>query len=268
MKKVLLFSIFLCGSVVWAQDSLTIAQQRKESRRQDSIAQIHYDSIRRGPFKTRYGFSLSPIARNVETVNGFTLGVGHFRSELIPSQTVNGINAELSPLGIGALLIWPFALPVKPQIDDMFQEEMPSTCTKVNGLNVSTGGFLEGAEMNGLNISTFTAMNRMNGMSVSPGCLVTYRMNGVSISGIVSAAGTLNGLSCALINISGNGHGIQVGGFNFSSEFKGLQVGIYNNITQKSTGLQIGLVNRTSGRCFQLGLLNINGKRALPLINW
>lgn len=264
-RTIVLF-LLLFGFSAWAQDSLAIAQQRKDWQRQDSIARIYYDSIRRGSFQTRYGFSLSPISRKVEKVNGLALGVGHFRSELIPMQTVNGINAEISPVGLGMLLIWPFLDFRHTTFDDLFETD--STCTVINGLNVSTGGFLEGAEVRGINISTFTKMNKMNGLSVSAGLLIAGKVNGVSIAGLYNAAARRNGLSVALVNSDIQTHGLQIGLANYAQELKGAQIGFVNVSSEKATGLQIGLVNHSKSKCFQLGLLNINGKRALPIINW
>ncbi|CAM3455275.1 hypothetical protein FLLO111716_11625 [Flavobacterium longum] len=267
-RTIILFSL-LSGFSAWAQDSIYEKKMQaviESTRRYDSIAKPYYDSIRRGPFKTRYGFSLSPIARNVETVNGLTLGIGHFRSELIPMQTVNGINAEISPVGLGMLLVWPFLDFRHTTFDDLFETD--STCTVINGLNVSTGGFLEGGEVRGVNISTFTKMNKMNGLSVSAGFLISKRANGVSVAGLYNAAAKRNGLSIALVNTDLKTNGLQIGLMNYAGQLKGAQIGFVNVSPEKAAGLQIGLVNHSKSKCFQLGLLNINGKRALPIINW
>lgn len=259
----------LFGFSASAQDSIyekNVQAAMERTRRYDSIAKPYYDSIRRGPFQTRYGFSLSPISRKVEKVNGLALGIGHFRSELIPMQTVNGVNAELSPIGLGALLIWPFLDFRHTTFDDLFETD--STCTVINGLNVSTGGFLEGGEVRGVNISTFTKMNEMNGLSVSAGFLISQRANGVSVAGLYNAAAKRNGLSIALVNTDLKTNGLQIGLLNYAGQLKGAQIGLVNVSPEKAAGLQIGLVNHSKSKCFQLGLLNINGKRALPIINW
>ena len=64
---------------------------------------------------------------------------------------------------------------------------------------------------------------------------------------------------------------------------KGMQVGLYDDAQNKSSGLQIALVNRSDDykgvqmglinvakklKGFQIGLLNVSGKRILPVFNW
>src|SRR5690606_18190943 len=43
-------------------------------------------------------FSLSPISRRVNRVNGFALGVGHYENHRITFQKINGLNIEASPI--------------------------------------------------------------------------------------------------------------------------------------------------------------------------
>lgn len=242
MKRLLL--ILFTSTFIWAQDSLS--------------------------FKTQRGFSLSPISRKVDRVDGLVLGVGHFRSALLPKQTVNGINAELSPslvaygLGSTYCLIngkWPAGKIWNDTLADT------STYIRVNGLNISTGGFLEqGAEVRGLNISTASGMKRMSGVSVSVFCLYTTRLDGLSIS-TFSTARTLNGVSISVGNGSDLVKGMQLGVVNNTVRLQGLQLGVINSAMSSAYGFQVGLINRTH-RGFQLGLINVNKKRVMPLINW
>lgn len=269
VKKITIMLLLASGFTGWAQDSLALKRLEDSTRRYDSLAKPYFDSIRRGPFKTQNGFSLSPISFRVERVNGVVLGIGHYPNEIIPMQRVNGINLEINGNGALAIVGIPFGLYGLAQIEEMDTDQpMPATSLKVKGINISTGGFFEGAEMTGLNISTFTIMNKMSGFSVSPGFLIGYNVNGVSLCGIVSSAQTLNGMSLGFVNTNLDTNGAQFGAMNFSETLKGMQIGLVNVVSHESKGIQIGLVNHSKSRCFQIGLLNINKKRALPIINW
>lgn len=193
-------------------------------------------------------FSLSPVHSRVKTVKGLALGVGHFENQKIECQTVSGLNIEASPISV---LLVTFALNVPFEavvagIDGdyvsgaAFLEEEAKTYIKINGLNLSSGGFMGGSEMKGLNVCVFSGMNKMSGFSVSGAVQGIYKFDGVCIAG--------------LANLSEYGRGIQIGFSNVSRNHKGLQVGLFNH-SKNLRGLQFGL-------------WNTNGKRALPFINW
>ncbi len=244
MKKILLLALLIAGSAS-AQDSLSLRIQR--------------------------GFSLSPISRKVSRVDGWVLGVGHFRSQLIDRQTVNGLNTEVSPTGAafvlaGIVRVMYLSKRGEIPIIDSLPAAAP-TFIRVNGINVSTGGFMEeGAEVLGLNLSTATLLNRMQGVSVSALAVGAVRVDGLSISPF-SSIRQLNGGSISLTNSAREVRGAQIGFLNMSRELSGLQLGAINSARSSRYGFQIGLINRTH-RGFQLGLLNINKKRVLPLLNW
>lgn len=193
-------------------------------------------------------FSLSPISRRVKQVNGFALGVGHYDNHNIKFQEINGLNIEANPISL-ALISFGLNVPFEAifaGINDnsisnaSFINDSQPTYIRVNGLNISSGGFLKGAEMNGFNISVFTGMNTMNGLSLNAAVIGTDSFNGLCISGIANITEYGNGAQIALSNVSRNHKGIQVGLFNHSRNLRGIQ----------------------------LGLWNTNGKRKLPLINW
>ncbi|SEN49394.1 hypothetical protein SAMN05444671_1688 [Flavobacterium sp. CF108] len=192
-------------------------------------------------------FSLSPISRRVNKVNGFALGVGHYENEKIKLQTINGLNVEASPLSVALFTISinvPFESFLVGINDNVisnvaFFDDQTSTYIKINGLNISSGGFMGGAELRGINISIISGMNKMNGFSVG-GILNTKSFSGVSISG--------------LANISDSGNGIQIGPSNVSRRHNGIQIGLFNNSKEL--------------RGMQFGLWNTNGKRKLPFFNW
>lgn len=193
-------------------------------------------------------FSLSPISRKVNRVNGFTLGFGHYENQKIKFQKVNGLNLEASP---NSIILMSFGINIPFEgifvgINDnlisnaAFMDDNTPTYIKINGLNISSGGFLGGANVNGLNISILTTMNQMNGFSINASVIDTQKYNGISIAGIA--------------NISDFGNGIQIAP---------------SNVCRNHTGIQIGLFNHSKNlRGMQFGLWNTNGKRKLPLINW
>lgn len=198
-------------------------------------------------------FSLSPIATNVSKVNGLAFGVGHYENSMVKTQTVNGFNVELSPIG----LLSPFLAIGLFERDEayLFREDTQTASIKINGINISSGGFLDDSQVNGANFSVFTTMDKMNGFSASAIVLCSRDINGVSLAGFANFSKNTHGLTVALINRTFN--------------LKGIQLGCYNRTTQTMTGVQIGLIN-ISNQCsgLQIGLLNINKKRALPFINF
>ncbi|WP_417942744.1 hypothetical protein [Flavobacterium sp. RS13.1] len=192
-------------------------------------------------------FSLSPISKRVNKVNGFALGAGHFENQNITLQVINGLNIEASPVSL-ALISFSINVPFESLfvgINDnvisnvAFFDDKIETYIKMNGLNVSSGGFMGGAELRGVNISIFSGMNVMNGFSVG-GILNAKNFNGLSISG--------------LANLSDFGNGIQIGISNVSRRHNGIQIGLFNNSKEL--------------RGMQFGFWNTNGKRRLPIFNW
>lgn len=193
-------------------------------------------------------FSLSPIYRKVSRVNGFALGFGHYENSRIKFQKINGLNVEASPLSL-ALVTFAINVPFEALfcgINDnaisnaAFLDDETPNYIQINGLNISSGGFMGGAKMNGLNISIFSGMNQMNGLSLSGVVLGTKQFNGLSIAGMANITDYGNGLQLAASNVSRNHKGIQIGLFNHSNNLRGMQFGLWNT----------------------------NGKRKLPLVNW
>jgi hypothetical protein len=196
-------------------------------------------------------FSLSPISKKVDKVNGLALGIGHFENCLIEKQTINGLNIEANPIGLLYPFLMLFSFDERFNHDYYFDEI--KIITEINGLNISSGGFLNGAKMNGFNISTLTKMVEMNGVSISGFMLIAKNVNGISVSGVHNFSETLNGVSIGFINQTLNLKGIQIGVFNISEkQMKGVQIGLYNNNKDKK-GLQIGFWNK-------------NNKRAMPFL--
>lgn len=193
-------------------------------------------------------FSLSPIHRKLKRVDGFALGFGHYENSKIKQQKVNGLNVEASPLGL-VLISFGINIPFEglvvgindKYIDSAnFLDEEFQTYIKINGVNISSGGFMGGAEFNGLNISVLSGLNKLNGLSLNASVIGAKEFNGITISGIANVFEYGNGLQLAVSNVSRNHNGMQIGLFNHSKNLRGLQFGLWNT----------------------------NGKRKLPFVNW
>lgn len=214
------------------------------------------DSLAVEPIKLRTQiFSLSPISKKVSVVNGIVLGVGHFDNKNIKTQIINGVNLEASPLCLLAPML-PFIAWGNRGDNCHFAENYEgSRLVKVSGINISLGGFTTRAQMNGINISTLTQMEILNGISLSVFAIDCKKTKGISIAGFYNYNREINGISVGIVNNT--------------AFLEGIQLGLLNTCTTRMEGVQIGLLNmsgKTKG--LQIGLLNINKKRALPFINF
>ncbi|KAB1156680.1 LA_2272 family surface repeat-containing protein [Flavobacterium luteum] len=212
-----------------------------------SIKSFGQDALQSTPLKTRV-FSLSPMSPKVGKVNGFVFGVGHYDGPRIKQQTINGVNLEASPLSL-ALISFGINIPFEgifagvndKLLKNTFLSDLnEQTMFKVNGLNISSGGFMSNASVNGVNISILTGINELNGLSINGSVIGTRKFNGVCISGIANITDYGNGVQIALSNVSRNHYGVQIGLFNNSKNLRGMQFGLWNT----------------------------NGKRKLPFLNW
>jgi hypothetical protein len=115
-------------------------------------------------------FSLSPISKKVDKVNGLVFGVGHVDNKNIQNQTINGLNIEANPAPAAGVLIAFITLIYLPEIIKNNSKKNDSLSVYVepnlkienwkktpyltlNGINISTGCFFTATSMNGLNIS-------------------------------------------------------------------------------------------------------------------
>lgn len=211
-------------------------------------------------------FSLSPISKTVDKVNGLAFGVGHVENKNVQNQTINGLNLETNPAPIAGAFMAFMAMPYLPEIiknnakkQDTLSEHnfivknwdyTPNL--KINGLNLSTGCFFTTTNMNGLNISLGNKFKNFNGLSIAPLGTISDKLNGISI-GIINSNTDLKGVIFGL--------------YNQTNELKGFQFGIVNQV-QNSNGIQIGVVNKSYSRGFQLGLWNKNKEHSFPILNW
>lgn len=191
-------------------------------------------------------FSLSPISKKVDLVNGMVLGAGHFENSNVNYQKINGINIEVNPdiilipylTMVRADIIYDSSLIGKPLSDTLVTPKKSINRLKINGFNISSGAFMVDTDFNGLNISTFNIYNNCNGLNIAP---------------IFTSANKMNGLTISSINVFNNLNGVSIGLINKSNKMNGIQIGLYNS--SNSCGLQ-------------LGFWNTNNKRTMPFINW
>lgn len=209
-------------------------------------------------------FSLAPISKKVDKVNGLVFGLGHIENKNIEHQTINGINVEVNPApAAGALyafitimnfdrVIGNNKIKVIKKNEEDYIIKNTAPALMLNGLNISSGCFFTSTNMNGLNIS---AGNKFN------------NFNGLSITALGTIAGNQNGLSVGVYNANNDLAGSTIGVYNQSYKLKGLHLGVFNQVGINK-GLQIGVLNKSNSKGFQLGLWNINNKRSMPFLNW
>jgi len=205
-------------------------------------------------------FSLSPISKKVDKVNGLVFGVGHYQNRHVEKQTINGINVDVNPIGLG-IPIFIIYLPEmiergtflsRIESDSIVKIDANYPRIQMNGLNVSAGCFFTNSSINGLNISLLNRFNKMNGISVTP---------------LGTQANVMNGFSVGIYNGFNNSNGLIIGLLNESMQLKGIQLGIYNS-AHSLKGIQIGVFNMSRKNGLQLGIWNVNNKRSMPFINW
>ncbi len=212
-------------------------------------------------------FSLSPISKKVDKVNGLVFGLGHISNKNISKQTINGLNIEANPVPIVVLFA---TLLTIMHLDDVIKNNKVPDSIKgteahykseyfdsppqltLRGVNLSTGSFFTTTNMSGLNISLANMFNEFKGLSITALC---------------TFADTHNGIAFGMINVNNTLKGSTIGFYNQSYELKGLHLGVINQ-TGNNKGLQIGVFNRSNSKGFQIGVWNVNNKRSIPFINW
>lgn len=187
-------------------------------------------------------FSLTPISKKVDKVNGMAFGLGHlyYREK---KATINGLNLEVNP-----------ALPLVLLFLDPDKSQNDTVTLRHNGLHISVGGFSGGVAHNGLGVSVYNITYSCNGVVITGLYNVSKSLNGLHIAGLTNSTDKAAGLLISTINSADLCKGVQIGGYNKSLDMAGVQIGLYNH-AKKIKGLQIGL-------------WNTNGKRSLPFINW
>lgn len=194
-------------------------------------------------------FSLSPIAKDTEKVNGIVVGIGHY--DFNRNKVINGANIDLMVLSPAIFLMGGSYGLFDKSKNDLTND---STLT-INGLNLAIAGYTNNAvNHNGLSIALYNSSGVTNGLSIIGTMNTAKTLNGFHIAGLSNNSNYLNGIGLSIYNHNDYMTGLQLGIVNRSYQIKGLQIGLFNKSNSVS-GLQIGLIN-------------INAKRALPFINW
>jgi phosphate/sulfate permease len=257
MKTKMIMLMIVISKIIYAQDSIV-----KQGRTWENNFSKE---------KLTHVFSVSPMSRKTEKVNGLVVGFGHVDNKLVENQTINGINAELNPAPIvGGFIafLWVMYLPEtlsknrKIRVSDTLNYykkpdfKIPnwdkSPHLKLNGINVSSGCFFTNTSMNGINVSFANKFKNFNGLSIAP---------------LGTMADKQNGLSMGIINANNSLKGSVIGVYNQSVELRGVQIGLVNQ-TMTNHGLQIGIFNRSYSKGFQIGIWNKNAKHTFPFLNW
>lgn len=170
---------------------------------------------------------------NVE-YNGLSFG---FASTMADSRNVktNGIRLEIPGIGLVSFMGNGFSNATEPFDLTNFQYS-----EVINGLNMSTGSWCD-CNYNGWTLAAVGQYGKLgNGFSLAGGWNIIDKQNGLQVAIIANSSYYMSG--------------VQISGFNF---------------IHTGAGLQIGLVNKSRNfKGIQLGLWNVNQKRALPFLNW
>ncbi len=231
MKNLILLASLTFSLMIFAQDSLIIDEKNE----------------------TRI-FTVNP-AKNVKNTAGINVGI----LDDYKKQKINGFNFQLNPFSALYFLI-PKAIPIPTE---------EKATVVANGLHISTGGMVDGNQLNGVGISAYHHAMESNGFTVNFFNNTSGKLNGLHVSGMANNSEKGNGITISILgNYSNKYNGVQISGENFSESLNGVQIGLVNKTTN-SKGLQIGLVNKSKKhKGVQIGFWNKNGKRTLPILNF
>ena len=189
--------------------------------------------------RVRNVFWFTPVTRNT-IINGLALGAFSEPWKSAEYLRINGINVEVNPL---YLYVGMFALVGMGRISTNYNRDTSDT------RNTIILGYCYPDSSSDYDSET-------NGLSLSAGNM-SY-VKGLSISFIMNAAS--------------KGEGVEVTGLmNVHHDFRGLMIAGIRNKTTTAKGVQIALINtckEEDSKVLQIGLINIIGKRIIPLINF
>ncbi len=171
----------------------------------------------------RNSYVIKPIPCARDNIYGFAIGPIGSESVCSPAnmKRSHGINLQI----IGNGIFQPFKI----------GRNEPAVAS------ADTAGVTGGSQHNGLLLSTFgTRTTVVNGISISGWMSALERVNGISLDLIWTRTLELNGAAIAMVNEA-----------------------------EMMRGVQIGLINRSRrGNGVQIGLWNRNERGAMPLLNW
>jgi len=169
-------------------------------------------------YNTRNVFWFTPC--KVEEINGIALGfhAKNNKNEMFnerDSLIIRGLNLEINPFAIFALLNPQLTGPYADSIDFYNEYIKKDWQVKVFGVNLSLMTTINEMEIRGLNLTgLFTVVDEIHGITISGLNNFSYKMNGISIAGIRNRATFAKG--------------IQIGLFNKSNDLRGFQFGLWN----------------------------------------
>lgn len=211
-------------------------------------------------------FSLSPISKKVDKVNGLVFGVGHFENKKIKKQTINGLNIEANPAPIAGIFVGFLSIIYMPEI--IKNKSWKSSDSTRNDFKIKNWNYYPKLNINGINLSSgcFFVSTHMNGLTISLGNKFE-KLNGISIAPLGTLSDKQNGMSVGIINANTTLCGVVLGLYNQTHQLNGLQMGMVNQVRQNN-GIQIGIFNKSFSRGLQFGIWNNNSKHSFPIINW
>lgn len=227
--------------------------------------------------KRKIYFPIGLFNKENSDIYGFSFGLGSNVDSGSKEDFVRSNGVRLEPISdallIATLILGPKGIDYPVSIGEInsFNQRCPNEI--INGVNLSVGtnSFVN---INGFTISAISqSLKNSNGISIAGLGSGSFRNNGIQIAGGGTSSVYSNGIIISYINASVHtGNGVQISSFNDYVNFTGLQVGLVNDIdgiSENFSGLQIGLYNCAKKlKGVQLGLINKNEKRTLPLINW
>ncbi len=235
------------------------------------------DNFKIDKAKRKVYFPIGLFNKKNSDIYGVSFGLGSNVDSGSKEDFVRSNGVRLEPISdallIVTLIFGPKGVDYPEHIGEFNSFNQRHSNEIVNGVNLSVGtnSFID---VNGFTISAISqSLKNSNGISISGLGSASFRNNGIQIAGGSTGSIFSNGIIVSYINASVHtGNGIQISSFNDYVNFTGLQVGLVNDIdgiSENFSGLQIGLYNCAKKlKGVQLGLINKNEKRTLPLINW
>lgn len=164
---------------------------------------------------------------NIEKINGVAIGFytknwKNDKYNLRDTLIINGLNLEINPFGFIAIFN-PERLngPYPDSLSYYYKTVSKDWRVKVRGVNISLTNTINEMRIKGFNLTgLFTAVDEINGVTISGFKNFSYLMNGVSIAGIQNRA-TL-------------AKGVQIGLFNKATDMIGFQFGLWNENGKRS----------------------------------
>jgi len=182
------------------------------------------------------------IPSKATKINGWAIGNFNFDNQI--NSDVNGIYSNINPIqlwvGVYAVLYVPWM--IGGNMETLYFGKNKSVYSEIDNSSIIFDNDKGMDVINGISVNIIEESDYLitNGIEVSLLSFVTYKNNGISISGLINKKTKFNGVMIGLVNHANKGNGLQLGLINNCGECRGIQIGLIN-------------------RC---------GKRILPFINF